>query len=81
MDAVINSLRDAREAHLEKLKEWLRIPSVSTDPRHRDDVRAAGEFVETELKEAGWSIRKDDEGWWEHFCPACAEDPFRGFPA
>jgi acetylornithine deacetylase/succinyl-diaminopimelate desuccinylase-like protein len=32
-------------AWLEELSEWLRIPSISADSAHRDDVRAAGEWV------------------------------------
>ena len=30
---------------LEELSDWLRIPSISADPAHRDDVRAAGEWL------------------------------------
>ena len=32
-------------AWLEELSEWLRIPSVSADPAHAGDVRAAGEWL------------------------------------
>jgi acetylornithine deacetylase/succinyl-diaminopimelate desuccinylase-like protein len=32
-------------AWLEELFEWLRIPSVSADPAHADDVRRAGQWV------------------------------------
>ena len=30
---------------VEELKDFLRIPSVSTDPNHKDDVNAAAEWV------------------------------------
>jgi acetylornithine deacetylase/succinyl-diaminopimelate desuccinylase-like protein len=33
------------EAWLEEVSEWLRIPSVSADPAHADDVRRAGEWL------------------------------------
>jgi acetylornithine deacetylase/succinyl-diaminopimelate desuccinylase-like protein len=33
------------QAWLDELFEWLRIPSVSADPAHAADVRAAGEWV------------------------------------
>jgi acetylornithine deacetylase/succinyl-diaminopimelate desuccinylase-like protein len=41
------------EAWLEELFEWLRIPSVSADPAHADDVARAGEWVCEFLRSAG----------------------------
>jgi acetylornithine deacetylase/succinyl-diaminopimelate desuccinylase-like protein len=38
---------------LEELKSFLRIPSVSADPRHKDDVRQAARFVIAQMQEAG----------------------------
>ncbi|MCW5964275.1 MAG: dipeptidase [Bryobacterales bacterium] len=38
---------------LDELLEFLRIPSVSTLPEHRDDVRAAAVFVADALQKAG----------------------------
>jgi acetylornithine deacetylase/succinyl-diaminopimelate desuccinylase-like protein len=40
-------------AWLEELFEWLRIPSVSADPAHADDVRRAGEWLRDFVREAG----------------------------
>jgi acetylornithine deacetylase/succinyl-diaminopimelate desuccinylase-like protein len=40
-------------AWLEELSEWLRIPSVSADPAHQDDVRAAGEWACSLVRAAG----------------------------
>jgi acetylornithine deacetylase/succinyl-diaminopimelate desuccinylase-like protein len=40
-------------AWLEELSEWLRIPSVSADPAHAGDVRAAGEWVCRFVRGAG----------------------------
>jgi acetylornithine deacetylase/succinyl-diaminopimelate desuccinylase-like protein len=42
-----------REALLEGLKEFLRIPSISTLPEHAPDIRRAAEFVAQELRQAG----------------------------
>jgi acetylornithine deacetylase/succinyl-diaminopimelate desuccinylase-like protein len=42
-----------RERLLEELKEFIRIPSVSTTPEHKDDVRRAAEFVAAKLRDAG----------------------------
>lgn len=46
----INSNKDR---FLSELFEWLRIPSVSADSRHRGDVRKAAEFVKEKLESAG----------------------------
>jgi acetylornithine deacetylase/succinyl-diaminopimelate desuccinylase-like protein len=40
-------------AWLAELSEWLRIPSVSADPAHAGDVRAAGEWVCEFVRGAG----------------------------
>ena len=42
-----------QEPYLEELKNFLRIPSVSTDPRHKADVWRAAEFVAAQLRAAG----------------------------
>lgn len=57
LDDVIETLRAQRDVHVERLKEWLRIPSVSTDSRRRADVRRAAEFIEHELRDAGFQTR------------------------
>lgn len=38
---------------LEELKDFLRIPSISTLPEHKSDVRRAAEFVAAALRDAG----------------------------
>src|ERR1700712_4064240 len=38
---------------LEELKDFLRIPSISTLPEHAADVRKAAEFLATELRRIG----------------------------
>jgi acetylornithine deacetylase/succinyl-diaminopimelate desuccinylase-like protein len=40
-------------AWLDELSEFLRIPSVSADPQHAADVRAAGEWVRDFVRRAG----------------------------
>lgn len=42
-----------RERFLEGLKTFLRIPSVSTLPEHKPDIRRAAEFVANELRGMG----------------------------
>ncbi|MFN2431424.1 MAG: M20/M25/M40 family metallo-hydrolase, partial [Gemmatimonadota bacterium] len=49
----IRWLEDHREESLRGLEEFLRIPSVSTDPRRAGDVRRAAELLAAALREAG----------------------------
>jgi acetylornithine deacetylase/succinyl-diaminopimelate desuccinylase-like protein len=46
-------LSTADPGWLEELFEWLRIPSVSADPAHAEDVRRAGEWVCDFVRSAG----------------------------
>lgn len=42
-----------QQRFLDELFDLLRIPSVSADSKHKNDVRRAAEFVKTKLQEAG----------------------------
>jgi acetylornithine deacetylase/succinyl-diaminopimelate desuccinylase-like protein len=42
-----------RQRFLEGLQTFLRIPSISTLPEHKHDIRRAAEFVASELRSAG----------------------------
>jgi acetylornithine deacetylase/succinyl-diaminopimelate desuccinylase-like protein len=42
-----------QERYLEQLTSFLRIPSISTDPAHKEDVAMAAEFVADQLRQAG----------------------------
>ena len=53
-------LAQNRERHLEELIEFLRIPSVSADPRHADDVRQAAEFLDQKFRSLGFSSQVHD---------------------
>lgn len=46
-------LREHDARHLEELKTFIRIPSASSLPEHRDDVRRAAEWVADELRRLG----------------------------
>ena len=56
--------RIAREeaGYLEELKEYLRIPSVATDPAYDAEVRRCADWIEGKLKEAGLATRQIDKG-------------------
>ncbi|MCA8961801.1 MAG: dipeptidase [Planctomycetes bacterium] len=60
MDQVIRAIDQEADTAAERLMEWLRIPSVSTDSARAKDVRAAGEFVLDELRTAGFEARMTD---------------------
>lgn len=42
-----------KDRFLSELFEWLRIPSISADSRHKDDVRKASEYLKEKLAAAG----------------------------
>jgi len=60
MQKIVDTLREAQSTHVEKLIDWLRIPSVSTDSARIQEVRQAGEFVLNELQSAGFEARIDE---------------------
>jgi acetylornithine deacetylase/succinyl-diaminopimelate desuccinylase-like protein len=51
--SAVTYARDNQQRFLGELKDLLRIPSVSTLPEHKDDVRKAAQFVADELKRIG----------------------------
>jgi len=46
-------IQSNQERFLNELFELLRIPSVSADSKHKNDVRKAAEYVKAQLREAG----------------------------
>ncbi len=50
---VLDRIEAEKETYLEELKDYIRIPSISTDPAYRDDVRRAAEFLLGKMREAG----------------------------
>ncbi len=60
MTTVLDHARADREGALSRLCDFLRIPSVSTDPGHRADMQAAAEWLAERLRTAGAeSVRID----------------------
>ncbi len=53
VDTAVAFAKGNRENALEQLKDFLRIPSISTLPQHAGDVRAAAEFLSAELRSIG----------------------------
>ena len=50
---LIEYIEHHREHHLQELKEFLRIPSVSTKSEHKDDIEKAARWVADKLRAAG----------------------------
>jgi acetylornithine deacetylase/succinyl-diaminopimelate desuccinylase-like protein len=50
---VFERVEREKEGYLEELKDFLRIPSISTKPEHRDDVLRCADFVIEQLRAAG----------------------------
>src|SRR5260370_3610883 len=52
-DSALAYVEQPRQAFLEGLKDLLRIPSISTLPRHKKDMRRAAKLVAAELARIG----------------------------
>ncbi|MDR3628808.1 MAG: dipeptidase [Desulfocapsaceae bacterium] len=50
---VMQYLDDHRDDHLQQLYTFLKIPSISAQPSHKDDIRAAVAFLTAELQGLG----------------------------
>ena len=55
VESVLAHLESNTDAALERLKDFLRIPSVSTDPAYSEHCRAAGQWVIDQLKDIGFT--------------------------
>ena len=53
MEQVINYINSHKDSYIEELKNFLRIPSISTLAEHRKDMFTAAEFVLEKLRSAG----------------------------
>ncbi len=53
VDTVLAWLDQHEKDSMGRLFDWLRIPSVSTDPKYTGDCRRAGEWCAARLREAG----------------------------
>ena len=55
---VLDRIDAEKESYLEELKDYIRIPSISTDPAYRDDVWRASEFLLGKMRDAGLTAER-----------------------
>lgn len=55
MEEVLKYIENNRESYINELKDFLRIPSISTLPENKKDINLCAEFVMEKLKQAGMS--------------------------
>ncbi len=60
IDEVLSTLDAELPQALTRLQDFLRIPSISTDPAHQGDVRAAAEWLAAELAALGFEVSVRD---------------------
>lgn len=53
MEAILKYIQENRSRYLAELKEFIAIPSVSTNPDHRKDIRRCAEWIAAHLKGIG----------------------------
>lgn len=53
MNNIKNYIEDHKDRFLEELFELLRIPSISADPKHKDDIEKAAENLKTHFEKIG----------------------------
>ena len=51
--SITSYLHNAQARQLDELCDWLRIPSISTLPNHKEDVQRAAEWLADDLRRAG----------------------------
>jgi len=59
---VLDRIDQHKSEYLDELKDFLRIPSISTDPDYEEHVLAAASFLEERMKEAGLATEQIDAG-------------------
>lgn len=53
LDQVLQRIDSDLDSSLERLFQWLKVPSISTDPAYKDHCRTAGQWLVDELKSIG----------------------------
>jgi len=59
---VLGRVDREQNQYLEELKDYLRIPSISTDPAYREHVLRCATFLEAQMRDAGLSTEQINDG-------------------
>src|SRR3954466_6877488 len=62
IEAALSSLTKAEPQSISRLIDWLKIPSISTDPAYKADVRKAADWAAAQLHELGFKVEVLDTG-------------------
>ena len=62
LDQVLSKIDADLDSSLERLFQWLKVPSISTDPAYKDHCRVAGQWLVDELKGIGVDARLRETG-------------------
>ncbi|MGQ0628948.1 MAG: dipeptidase [Phycisphaerales bacterium] len=57
LNDVLSNLSAAEPAALTRLCDWLRIPSISTDPKYKGEVARAAQWAGEQLEQCGFAVR------------------------
>lgn len=60
--AALKWLETSEKSAMDRLFDWLRIPSISTDPKHAGDVRRAAEWAAEHLRASGLKVELRETG-------------------
>jgi acetylornithine deacetylase/succinyl-diaminopimelate desuccinylase-like protein len=58
MERIINHINENKDNYVIELKEFLRIPSISTNEENKGDMQKCADYVERKMREAGLSKTK-----------------------
>jgi len=62
VDAVLEWLKREEKSSIKRLFDWLRMPSISTNPAHKADTRRAAEWAAGQLRESGLKAELRETG-------------------
>lgn len=77
---VLKVLERDEKAAIQRLIDWLRIPSISTDPKFSGDVRKAGEWAAAHLRESGFAVETRETGGHPIIWATCPSEKPSGGP-
>ncbi len=62
VEKVLDRLSSNDKAAVGRMIDWLKIPSISTDPKFRDDTRRAADWLAAQLRELGLTVQIKETG-------------------